>query len=144
MQTLIKQIREHLNTSQIELAERLNVTFATVNRWENGRAVPNKLAQTKLYEICKDHAVPVYDITLNRIEKAVDNVSLSEGRMLLYHGSKSSIEGKIEPKSRAQCDFGKGFYIVVMVRGSNKSRVYLGALRRRLDESGARRIDEKI
>lgn len=73
MQALIKQIREHLNTSQIELAERLNVTFATVNRWKNGRAVPNKLAQTKLYEICKDHAVPVYDITLNRIAKAVDN-----------------------------------------------------------------------
>ena len=50
MQTLIKQIREHLKISQTELAEQLNVTFATVNRWENGRAVPNKLAQTKLYK----------------------------------------------------------------------------------------------
>ena len=132
MQTLIKQLREHLNTSQIELAERLNVTFATVNRWENGRAVPNKLAQTKLYEICKDHAVPVYDITLNRIEKAVDNVSLSEGRMLLYHGSKSSIEGKIEPKSRAQCDFGKGFYMstepnhaLTLICNYDKSKFYI-------------------
>ena len=72
MQTLIKQIREYLNMSQTELAEQLNVTFATVNRWENGRAVPNKLAQTKLYEICKKNDVPVYDITLNRIAAAAD------------------------------------------------------------------------
>ncbi|MCI7334608.1 MAG: helix-turn-helix domain-containing protein, partial [Oscillospiraceae bacterium] len=28
--------------SQTEFAEQLNVTFQTVNRWENGRAVPNK------------------------------------------------------------------------------------------------------
>ena len=112
MQTLIKQIREHLNISQTELAEQLNVTFATVNRWENGRAVPNKLAQSKLYEICKENDVPVYNITLNRIANAAKDISLSEGRVLLYHGSKSGIEGKIEPKSRAQCDFGKGFYMV--------------------------------
>lgn len=112
MQILIKQIREHLNISQTELAEQLNVTFATVNRWENGRAVPNKLAQSKLYEICKENDVPVYNITLNRIANAAKDISLSEGRVLLYHGSKSGIEGKIEPKSRAQCDFGKGFYMV--------------------------------
>ena len=111
MQILIKQIREHLNISQTELAEQLNVTFATVNRWENGRAVPNKLAQTKLYDICKENDVPVYDITLNRIANTTKDISLSEGRILLYHGSKSGIEGIIEPKSRAQCDFGKGFYM---------------------------------
>ena len=77
MQTLIKQIREYLNMSQTELAEQLNVTFATVNRWENGRAVPNKLAQTKLYEICKKNDVPVYDITLNRIAAAAETVPIS-------------------------------------------------------------------
>ena len=114
MQTLIKQIREHLNISQTELAEQLNVTFATVNRGENGRAVPNKLAQTKLYEICKENDVPVYNITLNRIANAAKDISLSEGRVLLYHGSKSGIEGIIEPKSRAQCDFGKGFYMSII------------------------------
>ena len=132
MQTLIKQIREHLNISQTELAEQLNVTFATVNRWENGRAVPNKLAQTKLYEICKENDVPVYNITLNRIANAAKDISLSEGRVLLYHGSKSGIEGKIEPKSRAQCDFGKGFYMVTepihaleLICDNDKSKFYI-------------------
>ena len=132
MQTLIKQIRDHLNMSQTELAEQLNVTFATVNRWENGRAVPNKLAQTKLYEICKKNDVPVYDITLNRIAAAAENVPISEGRVLLYHGSKSGIIGKIEPKSRSQCDFGKGFYMgtdpsqaLTLICDYDKSKFYI-------------------
>ena len=132
MQILIKQIREHLNISQTELAEQLNVTFATVNRWENGRAVPNKLAQTKLYEICKENNVSVYDITLNRIANVAKDISLSKGRILLYHGSKSGIVGKIEPKSRSQCDFGKGFYMgtdpsqaLTLICDYDKSKFYI-------------------
>ena len=132
MQTLIKNIREELNMSQTELAEKLNVTFATVNRWENGRTVPNKLAQTKLYEICKENDVPVYDITLNRITVATETVPISEGRVLLYHGSKSGIKGKIEPKSRSQCDFGKGFYMgtdpsqaLTLICDYDKSKFYI-------------------
>ena len=31
--------------------------------------------------------------------------------MLLYHGSKSGIQGDIKPKSRTSCDFGCGFYM---------------------------------
>lgn len=111
MQTLIKQIRTYLNISQTEFAEQLNVTFATVNRWENGRAVPNKLAQSKMYDLCKEKSVPVYDMTLKKISEAAEAVQPKTNRILLYHGSKAGIEGKIEPKSRKQCDFGKGFYM---------------------------------
>lgn len=32
-------------------------------------------------------------------------------KILLYHGSKSGIQGSIAPISRASCDFGKGFYM---------------------------------
>lgn len=111
MQTLIKQIRTYLNISQTEFAEQLNVTFATVNRWENGRAMPNKLAQSKMYDLCKEKSVPVYDMTLKKISEAAEAVQPETNRILLYHSSKAGIEGKIEPKSRKQCDFGKGFYM---------------------------------
>lgn len=111
MQHLIRKIRSHMNMNQTEFAEKLNVTFATVNRWENGRAVPNKLAQDKIYDLCKEHSVPVYDMVLEKIEDASNSIELEQGRELLYHGSKSGIEGKIEPKSRKQCDFGAGFYM---------------------------------
>ena len=33
---IIKLIRGHLNLSQEDLARELEVSFATVNRWENG------------------------------------------------------------------------------------------------------------
>lgn len=111
MQDLIKKIRSYMNMNQTEFAERLNVTFATVNRWENGRALPNKLAQDKIYDLCKEHDVPVCDMVLEKIETASESIKLEKGRVLLYHGSKSGIEGDIEPKSRKQCDFGEGFYM---------------------------------
>ena len=111
MQDLIKKMRTHMNMNQTEFAEKLNVTFATVNRWENGRALPNKLAQDRIYDLCKTYNVPVYDMVIEKIDAASNSLELEQGRVLLYHGSKSGIEGKIEPKSRKQCDFGKGFYM---------------------------------
>ncbi len=132
MQTLIKQIRTYRNLSQTEFAERLNVTFATVNRWENGRALPNRLAQSKMYEICKQDDVPVYDFTVDRIKTIAKECVLAENRVLLYHGSKSGITGAIEPSSRPQCDFGKGFYMgteasqaLTLICDYEKSKLYL-------------------
>lgn len=132
MQNLIKEIRAYLNMSQTEFAELLNVSFATVNRWENGRAMPNKLAQSKMYDLCRERSVPVYDITLNKISKAAEKVKLQKGRILLYHGSKSGIEGDIAPISRLQCDFGRGFYMgtdpgqaLTLICDYEKSKFYI-------------------
>ena len=132
MQELIKKIRSHMNMNQTEFAEKLNVTFATVNRWENGRAVPNKLAQDKIYDLCKEHNVPVYDIVLEKIEDASKSIELEQGRELLYHGSKSGINGSIHPISRKQCDFGSGFYMgtepvqaLTLICDFEKSKFYI-------------------
>ena len=132
MQKLIKQIRAYLNMSQTEFAEQLNVTFQTVNRWENGRALPNKLAQSKMYDLCREKQVPVYDMILKKIEDESKAIKLDSNRVLLYHGSKSGIEGTIEPKSRKQCDFGKGFYMgtdpgqaLTLICDYEKSKFYI-------------------
>lgn len=111
MQDLIKKIRTYVSMNQTEFAEQLNVTYATVNRWENGHALPNKLAQDKMYDFCRKNKVPVYEFLMKKIEETSQSISLKEGSMLLYHGSKVGIEGKIAPKSRRQCDFGVGFYM---------------------------------
>ena len=141
MQKLIKQIRIYLDMSQTELAEHLNVTFQTVNRWENGRAVPNKLAQSKIFDLCKGKNVPVYDITLKKIAEESEAIKLEANRVLLYHGSKFGIEGAIEPKSRKQCDFGKGFYMgtdpgqaLTLICDYEKSKFYIVSVK--LDELG--------
>lgn len=44
----IKLLRKKMLISQEELAERLGVSFASVNRWENGRYEPTIKAKRKL------------------------------------------------------------------------------------------------
>ena len=66
MKNLLKRIRTYLKLSQAEFAKQLNISFATVNRWENGHAVPNRLAQASLYAFSKERNVPVYDMILDR------------------------------------------------------------------------------
>ena len=40
----VKSVRERLDLTQVQLAERIGVSFATVNRWENGQTKPARLA----------------------------------------------------------------------------------------------------
>lgn len=111
MKEILKKIRKHTGLSQQEMANEMDVSFATVNRWENGRATPNRLAQISLYEFCKRRDVPVYEMMMEQIRRKTGSIPGCEGRVLLYHGSKSGIEGEIAPLSRPRCDFGKGFYM---------------------------------
>ena len=132
MDELIKQIRSYLNLNQEELAKLLRVSFATVNRWENGHAVPGKLAQAALYELCQKKDIPVREMILNRVREAAKTIATGSERTILYHGSKSGISGSIQPKSRSRCDFGKGFYMgtepeqaLTLICDYDKSKFYI-------------------
>ena len=111
MKNLILEIRSWLNVSQEDLAKMIGISYATVNRWENGHSQPNKATQLRLYDICKERNVDLEDIIQKKIEKSAANISDSSEKLILYHGSKSGIKGSIAPKSRERCDFGKGFYM---------------------------------
>lgn len=56
---LIKKLREKLVISQEELASLLGVSFASVNRWENGRHEPTIKARRKILELCKENKIEV-------------------------------------------------------------------------------------
>lgn len=49
----IKAIRQKLGLSQEELAQKLGVSFTSVNRWENGQTIPSKLARRQIEALCK-------------------------------------------------------------------------------------------
>ena len=49
----IKSIRQQLGLSQEELAQKLGVSFSSVNRWENGQTKPSKLARRQIDILCK-------------------------------------------------------------------------------------------
>jgi putative transcriptional regulator len=51
--SLVKEVRRQLAISQEDLARELGVSYATVNRWENGQAKPSKLARVQLDAFCE-------------------------------------------------------------------------------------------
>lgn len=59
----VKGLREHLRLTQEAMAELLGVSFATVNRWENGWTVPSKLALRQLDLLCKKHHFDLVTVT---------------------------------------------------------------------------------
>jgi len=50
---LVKGVRRQLSLSQEDLARELGVSYATVNRWENGQAKLSKLARAQLDAFCE-------------------------------------------------------------------------------------------
>ena len=53
----VRYAREKLNISQEELARALNVSYATINRWENSKTKPIKMAQAAFHSFCEKHDV---------------------------------------------------------------------------------------
>ncbi|MBW2109510.1 MAG: helix-turn-helix transcriptional regulator [Deltaproteobacteria bacterium] len=50
---LVKGVRRQLRISQEELAHELGVSVATINRWENGKTKPFKLARAQFDAFCE-------------------------------------------------------------------------------------------
>ena len=132
MKELIKAIRSAANMNQEQFASALGTTPLSINRWENGKTMPNRMAQTQLYSFCQENNISVYQTILDKIKTEADAIKLEEGRVLLYHGSKSGIIGDIAPKSREMCDFGRGFYMgtdpgqpLTLICDFEKSKFYI-------------------
>lgn len=106
MKKLIKAIRSSLNLSQEQFASMLGTTTLSINRWENGKTLPNKMAQTQIYNLCKEYNIDIAQLIIDT--KGYNN---TDNKLILYHGSKKGIGGEIMPNSREECDFGKGFYM---------------------------------
>ena len=126
MKDLIKAIRFAANMNQEQFASALGTTPLSINRWENGKTLPNRMAQTQLYNFCKDHAIDVTQLIIDT--KAYGD---TDNKLVLYHGSKKGIVGDIAPISRDECDFGSGFYMgtntlqpLTLVCNEDKPRFY--------------------
>ena len=59
------ELRSKLNISQTELAARMNVSFQTVNRWENNRTMPIKTARVKIEKMCIDNGIVIKEVINN-------------------------------------------------------------------------------
>lgn len=55
----IKELREKMLLSQVEFAQLLGVSFASVNRWENGLHEPTIKIKRKLRALFREYDVKV-------------------------------------------------------------------------------------
>lgn len=60
----VKELRERLHLTQDGMAKTLGVSFATVNRWENGWTAPSKFALRQIDLLCKEPPHPTGDTRL--------------------------------------------------------------------------------
>lgn len=60
---LIALLRTQLNLSQEQLAARLNVAYATINRWELGKSKPQKAQQEAILELLEEAGLVPDDIS---------------------------------------------------------------------------------
>lgn len=50
-------VRKKAFLTQTEFAKELNVSFSTVNRWENRKGKPNLTAMKKIKSFCETHDI---------------------------------------------------------------------------------------
>lgn len=53
----LKHMRKELNLSQEALAHEIMVSFATINKWENNKSKPIRIARERLLEFGKSKGV---------------------------------------------------------------------------------------
>lgn len=54
-------VRKKLTLSQKQLADAINVSYSTINRWENGHVVPSNLAVKSFYDFCENNFINIPD-----------------------------------------------------------------------------------
>ncbi len=116
----LRDLRRHLGLSQEQLARRLGVSFATVNRWESGRTRISAKSLTALAEL---------EATVAAAEDADDGAALPVARSSFVGRERELAElARLLGQSRLVTLIGPG--------GAGKSRLAAEALRRRAAGDG--------
>lgn len=101
-------LRELLNISQTELAQLLNVSYETINRWENGTTKPKIEAMERIYEIAFNNGIYFNKLYSQILKEEWE----SDNNVILFHGTSNKINLPIDLNhSRNNNDFGQGFYL---------------------------------
>ena len=66
----LQAIRAKLDLTQEQLAERLGVSFATVNRWEGGATMPQNAARTAIVALAAEAGIDVTESAVDETESA--------------------------------------------------------------------------
>ena len=65
---IVKKVRILQQLSQEDFARELNVSFTTINRWENGKSHPSKMAVTLFSNYCQKNKIIISDLEQEGIQ----------------------------------------------------------------------------
>ncbi len=68
---ILRSIRAGLDLTQQQLADRLGVSFATVNRWEGAATMPQKAARTAITALAAEAGIDTAEPAVNETESAL-------------------------------------------------------------------------
>jgi type I restriction enzyme M protein len=74
---VIKQLRKKLDLSQEEFAKKINVSFTTLNRWENGKIEPRDKAKKVILKLIED-----LELDPDQIEDSTDAGSMKRRKRI--------------------------------------------------------------
>ncbi len=123
----LKSIREILELTQSEFSVQIGVEQVTISRNELGKTLPSPKLVENVYCFAFRKGIKI-----NRLKEMLWTENLESGHKLLFHGSKSNIDGELSIiRGRFNNDFGQGFYTgesyeqaISFVSGFDKSSVY--------------------
>jgi type I restriction enzyme M protein len=88
----LRAIRAKLDLTQEQLAERLGVAFATVNRWEGGTTVPQKAARVSIAALAAEAGIDTVDADSSPTDAAAGVTARRRGRARSTAPSTKSME----------------------------------------------------
>ena len=77
---VLRTIRARLDLTQEQLAERLGVSFASINRWEGGAIKPQKAAQEAIAALAIEEDVDIMELAAEPTEAAVRVTQRRKGK----------------------------------------------------------------
>jgi len=127
---IIGKLRETLGLTQEDLAAKLNVSFTTLNRWENARIVPRAGAKKRILEFIKSNESIIANSDISRKKKTAKEDMLSTKAMeqMLWSAACSVRGEKDAPKFKD--------YILPLVFIKRLSDVFDDEIKRLTDKYG--------
>ena len=102
----IEILCELLETTIEEFAEKINIHPSTIYKWQHNPEQISASNLNKIYSLAFKNGVRI-----NQIKEQFSKEECPTDSVVLFHGAKTNIEGKISlDKSKETNDFGKGFY----------------------------------
>ena len=145
---VLQAIRANLDLTQEQLAERLGVAFATVNRWEGGVTTPQKAARTAIAALAAEAGIDAAELAADEAGSAARLTRRRSGRRQRAAPSTKSMEQMLWDAAcsiRGEQDAAKfKDYLLPLLFLKRLSDVFDDEIGRLAEDYGSRELAQEI